>query len=143
MSSLFFDLSDLYNGSLSTILAYFHYFWGQMPIFSWVTPTFLPLNSFLIWFFTSSEKKKDVVGEKNSHLTPKTSLRLGFWGQMPFFSWVSLIKFQIRQWERALQSLTGSLLLPWRKKKWYKKSITIFPVLWIIFISPEWNASET
>ena len=84
-------------------LAQFYHFWGQMPIFSCVTPTFLPLNSFLTWFFTSSERKNGGCRWKNSHLTPKTSLRLGFWSQMPFFPWVALVilsfsRFVIKFW---------------------------------------------
>ena len=66
-----------------------------MPTFSCVTPTFLPLIRFLIWFFTSSDKMDGRDRWKNGHLTPKTSLRLGFRHQMPHFSWVTLTFFSL------------------------------------------------
>ena len=38
---------------------------------------------------------------QNSHLTPKTSLRLGFGGQMPFFPWVTLTFFSLNRFAIA------------------------------------------
>ena len=52
-------------------------FLGSSTHFSWVTPTFLPPNSFLTWFFIFSRKKKGRCGSSSGQLTPKTSLWLG------------------------------------------------------------------
>ena len=88
-----FDYSKWYYGSSSTIPTLFNHFWGQTSIFSWVTPTFLAPISFLIWFFTSSEKIAGHCRWKNGYLTPKTWLRLGFCGQKPFFHQFHLLSF--------------------------------------------------
>ena len=42
LTQVVFDHSRWYSGPSSTILTIFNLFWGQMPIFSWVTPTFFP-----------------------------------------------------------------------------------------------------
>ena len=68
-------------------------FLGQMPIFSWVTPTFVLLNRFLTWFFTSSEKINGHCRWKNGHLTPETSLRMVLFYQKPFFHEFHLFSF--------------------------------------------------
>ena len=78
-----------FDDSSSTILPSFNHFWGQMPIFSWVTPTFFSLTRFFIGFVITSEKINRRCRWKNGHLIPKTSIIQGFWGQMPIFSWVT------------------------------------------------------
>ena len=105
---LFSTVWDLFGPlwEWSLIICYFGLilpFLGSNTHFSWVTPTFLPPNSFLTWFFIFSRKKKDVVGQV-----------VASWPQKPRYDWVW-------QWERALQTLTGSLLLPWRQKKMIQK----------------------
>ena len=63
----------------------FSLFWGQMPIFSWVTPTFFSQFWFFIGFLTSSEKIYGCCRWKNGHLTLETSLISWFWGKFPIF----------------------------------------------------------
>ena len=71
------------GGSGPSIWPLFNLFWGQIPIFSWVTPTFFALIWFFIWFPISSEKIDGGCGWKNGHLTLITSLKQDFWGLLP------------------------------------------------------------
>ena len=66
-----------------------------MPIFSWVTPTFFALIRFVIGFANYSVKIIRHYRWNNGYLTPKTSLKQGFWGQMPVFSRVTPIFFPL------------------------------------------------
>ena len=62
---MLFYLFNLYDGPSSTIVAYLNLFWGQMPIFSCLTPTFFSLDQFFIGFPISLIKSMNVVCEKN------------------------------------------------------------------------------
>ena len=66
------------------------YFHGWHPLF------FLWLAS-LLNYLQPLGNKNGLCRSVNGHLTPKTSLRLGFGGQMPFFPWVILTFFSMNR----------------------------------------------
>ena len=65
---MLFYLFNLYDGPSSTIVAYLNLLWGQMPIFSCLTPTFFSLDQFFIGFPISLIKSMNVVCEKTCFL---------------------------------------------------------------------------
>ena len=64
-------------------------FHGWHPLFILQIPSLL--NSL------HPQEKNGRCRSNNGNLTPKTSFRLGFWGQMPFFPWVTLTFFSLNE----------------------------------------------
>ena len=110
----------------------FNHFWGQMPIFSWVTPTFYSLIRFFIEFVISCEKINGHCRWKNGHLIPKTSLKQGFWGQMPIFSWVTPTFFSLSRFVIEFGLLWTILERFWPIGTIFGRFVEHFRWFWII-----------